>query len=253
MNDHENNHDDYEHEPDNPIAPAASAAAVAPARGARRGLEHGRHRDHRRALWIADVAVQARGGRHLAARSAAHRGRGRQPLGGQSDDFRRGYICFSDSNKVIGERLLPVSQPMPDPSELPDKGFPWSQQWAVNLKCLDGADTGLEVVYKPTTVGGIQAIVGLVEEVRDRLNGKMHGGKVSSIVRLDKSSYTNSYGKIVRRSTSSPGCRSTARRQRRPPGRAFPRRLRHPRRRPSSRAAGASLNPDACIRRPYFL
>jgi hypothetical protein len=36
----------------------------------------------------------------------------------------------------------------------------------------------------------------LVEEVRDRLNGKMHGGKVSPIVRLDKSSYTNSYGKI---------------------------------------------------------
>ena len=56
----------------------------------------------------------------------------------------------------------------------------------MNLKCLDGADAGLEVVYKPTTVGGIQAIVGLIEEVRDRLNGKMHGGKVSPIVHLDK-------------------------------------------------------------------
>ena len=56
----------------------------------------------------------------------------------------------------------------------------------MNLKCLDGADAGLEVIYKPTTVGGIQAIVGLVEEVRDRLNGKMHGGKVSPIVHLGK-------------------------------------------------------------------
>jgi hypothetical protein len=111
--------------------------------------------------------------------------------------FRRGFICFGDSNKVIGERLLPVSQPMPDPSELPDKGFPWSQQWAVNLKCLDGADAGLEVVYKPTTVGGIQAIVGLLEEVRDCLNGKMHGGKVSPVVRLDKSSYNSTqYGRV---------------------------------------------------------
>ena len=110
--------------------------------------------------------------------------------------FRRGYICFADK-KVVGERLLPVSQPMPDPSELPDHGFPWVQQWAVNLKCLDGADAGVEVVYKPTTVGGVQAIVGLVEEVRDRLNGKMHGGKVSPIVQLGKYDYSSTqYGRI---------------------------------------------------------
>ena len=98
---------------------------------------------------------------------------------------------------MVGERLLPVSQPMPDPSELPDHGFPWVQQWAVNLKCLDGADAGVEVIYKPTTVGGVQAIVGLVEEVRDRLNGKMHGGKVSPIVHLGKYDYSSAqYGKI---------------------------------------------------------
>ena len=36
--------------------------------------------------------------------------------------------------------LVPVSQPMPDPTKLPDKGFPWQEQWAVNLKCLDGTD-----------------------------------------------------------------------------------------------------------------
>ena len=36
--------------------------------------------------------------------------------------FKWGYICFSDGNKVLGERLAPVSQPKPEITELPDKG-----------------------------------------------------------------------------------------------------------------------------------
>ena len=56
---------------------------------------------------------------------------------------------------------------------------------------LDGADAGVEVIYKPTTVGGVQAIAGLIEEVRDRLNGGMHGGEVSPIVRLGKYDYSD--------------------------------------------------------------
>ena len=92
--------------------------------------------------------------------------------------FKRGYICFSNDNKVLGERLVPVSQPKPDVTELPDKGSPWQEQWAVNLKCIDGTDAGTEAIYKPTTVGGIQAVAGLIDAVRDRLNGGQHDGKV---------------------------------------------------------------------------
>ena len=65
--------------------------------------------------------------------------------------FQRGYICFGATNNFLGEKLLPVSQPMLDPAELPNKGFEWKEQWAVNLKCLDGSDAGVEVVYKATT------------------------------------------------------------------------------------------------------
>ena len=86
--------------------------------------------------------------------------------------FKRGYICFGTANKVIGEQILPVSQPMPDVTTLPDKGgFEWQEQWSVNMKCLSGADAGIEVVFKTTTVGGIQAVAGLIETIRDRLNG----------------------------------------------------------------------------------
>ena len=111
--------------------------------------------------------------------------------------FRRGYICFNEANKVVGERLAPITQPMPLVTELPDKGSDWQEQWSVALKCTSGADAGVEVVYKPTTVGGIQAIAGLIEAVRDRLNGGQHDGKVAPIVRLEKDSYQHSqYGRV---------------------------------------------------------
>jgi hypothetical protein len=111
--------------------------------------------------------------------------------------FKWGYICFGDGNKVLGERLVSVSQPKPEVTDLPDKGFPWSEQWAVSLKCVTGADAGTEVVYKPTTVGGIQAVAGMVELVRDRLNSGAHDGKVAPIVCLGKDSYPHpQFGRV---------------------------------------------------------
>jgi hypothetical protein len=111
--------------------------------------------------------------------------------------FRYGYICFGDGNKVLGERLVPVSQPMPAVEELPDKGFPWVPQWCVNLKCLDGEDADVEATYKPTTQGGIQSVAGLIEAVGDRINGGQHDRKVSPIVLLKKASYQHpQYGRV---------------------------------------------------------
>jgi hypothetical protein len=111
--------------------------------------------------------------------------------------FKRGYICFGDGNRVVGEKLVSVSLPMPDLAELPDKGFEWQEQWAVGLKCISGTDAGTEVVYKPTTVGGIQAIAGLIEAVRDRINVGEHDGKVSPIVHLLKDSYQHTqHGRV---------------------------------------------------------
>jgi hypothetical protein len=75
--------------------------------------------------------------------------------------FKWGYICFNEANKPT-ERLVPVSQPKPDVAQLPDTGFEWQEQWGVNLKCASGTDTGTEVVYKASTVGGVQAVAGLI-------------------------------------------------------------------------------------------
>ena len=85
---------------------------------------------------------------------------------------------------------------MPDVTELPDKGFPWQQQMAVNLKCVSGTDAGTEVVFKTNTDGGKGEVIRLIEAVRDRLNGGQHDGKVSPIVLLENDSYPHpQYGK----------------------------------------------------------
>jgi hypothetical protein len=110
--------------------------------------------------------------------------------------FKWGYICFDNDNKPT-ERLVSIFQPKPDIAQLPDAGGEWKEQWAVNLKCVDGTDAGTEVVFKTSTDGGVKAVAGLLETVRDRLNGGQHGGRVAPIVHLDKDSYQNSqYGKI---------------------------------------------------------
>ena len=88
---------------------------------------------------------------------------------------------------------------MPDVAELPDKGFPWQQQMGGQPEVrLDGTDAGTEVIYKTNTDGGIQSqSSGLIEAVRDRLNGDQHDGKVSPIVLLEKDSYPHpQYGKV---------------------------------------------------------
>ena len=111
--------------------------------------------------------------------------------------FKWGYISFGDGNKVLGERVVSVSQPKPEVTDLPDKGFPWSEQWAVNLKCISGTDAGVEVVYKPTTDGGIKAVAGLIEAVKERLDGGAHNDNVAPIVLLEKDSYQhNQYGRV---------------------------------------------------------
>src|SRR5262249_54444880 len=90
-----------------------------------------------------------------------------------------------------------ISQPKPLVTELPDTGSPWQEEWSVNMKCLDGADAGVEVVFKATTDGGIKAIVLLVDQVRDQLNGGQHDGKIAPIVLLKKDSYPHKeHGRI---------------------------------------------------------
>jgi hypothetical protein len=109
----------------------------------------------------------------------------------------RGYISFNDAGKKVGERVVDVYHPMPDPTQLPDTGFKWQEQWGIDMKCLDGADTGIEVAFRSTTEGGKKAVSGLMNTVHGRMKGGQHNGEIVPIVLLEKSSYLHSqYGRI---------------------------------------------------------
>ena len=100
-------------------------------------------------------------------------------MGGQPATFQWGWVCLATSNKMLGETLVPVSQPLPDVTELPDKGFPWQEEMGGQPEVhLTAPTPARRSSSRPTTDGGIQAIAGLIEAVRDRLNGGQHDGKV---------------------------------------------------------------------------
>jgi hypothetical protein len=111
--------------------------------------------------------------------------------------LRHGWICFSADNKVLGEYLVPASQPKPLVTELPDYGFPWQEQLAVDVKFIDGADAGTEATYKPTTAGGLAALLGLIEATVNRIHGGQHDGETVPVVRLGRDSYPHQkHGRI---------------------------------------------------------
>ena len=113
--------------------------------------------------------------------------------------FMWGWVCFGADKRIVpgGEVLVSVGQPLPDVTKLPDKGFPWTEQRAVDMKCISGADTGVEVIFKINTYGGLQAVDELIDTVRDRLNSGQHDNKVAPITTLGKDSYPHKeHGKI---------------------------------------------------------
>src|SRR5262245_8833138 len=110
--------------------------------------------------------------------------------------FQRGYIAFGPDKKVLGEHLASIAKPMIDVTTLPNVNAPWQGEWTVNLKCLDGADAGVEVIFKANTDGGIKAVVGLIDTVRDRMDSGQHGSKIAPIAKLERDSYPHpQYGK----------------------------------------------------------
>ena len=109
--------------------------------------------------------------------------------------FQWGYVCWGDGNKVLGNVSVPIDRDRPDLSTLPDRGFEWTEEMSVHLKCTSGVDAGTEVVFKTNTQGGRNELLQLIEAVRNRL-GEQHEGRVVPVVQLGNSSYAHAqYGK----------------------------------------------------------
>jgi hypothetical protein len=81
-----------------------------------------------------------------------------------------GYIAWppntAKERKPLGERMVPASAPLPAISSLPDVGQPYQLQFAFELLCMSGEDTGIMALYKNGSYGAKVIIQTLVEEIR---------------------------------------------------------------------------------------
>ena len=116
--------------------------------------------------------------------------------------FTWGYVSFGANNKRAGEVMVPVSQAKPDITKLPDTGFPWQDQMAVNMKCITGVDAGVEVIFKATTDGALTALNELLEKVRNQIESQkgkgktIHDAEIAPFMLLENDSYPHrEYGK----------------------------------------------------------
>jgi hypothetical protein len=75
--------------------------------------------------------------------------------------IQHGFVCWSDypgsqKNELLGSAMVRISEKkpiMPDPI----KGFPFKEQRIFELKCIDGEDEGMQVVYKGSSIGAMKA------------------------------------------------------------------------------------------------
>jgi hypothetical protein len=87
-----------------------------------------------------------------------------------------GFVAWGNSTHDnegtnVGEVMVPATQPMPSEADLPNVKGDWSKATALQLRCTDGEDEGVQVLYKANSVGGrkayaatLQAIVAKITE-----------------------------------------------------------------------------------------
>lgn len=121
--------------------------------------------------------------------------------------IKHGYSCWTNrqpgqgKNENLGELMVGLNQPLPPVHELdrhsdPVTGqiCPWKDQLAMDIKFLGGKHKGTQVMWKVSSVGGLNA----ARTILDAILSKLDEGTpfVCPIITLDSDSYKhNTYGK----------------------------------------------------------
>ena len=105
--------------------------------------------------------------------------------------FRHGWVCWGDAEK-LGEALVPVTEALPETGPVPGGGRGWEFQLACHFKDVQ---SGQELVYASSSVGGKRAIAGVAAEIGARCAAGEE--KNVPVVTLGSSDYKHKkYGKI---------------------------------------------------------
>lgn len=97
-----------------------------------------------------------------------------------------GYACWGDG-ELLDEVMVPFTDPMPSREALENYNYPWVSQLSVILKCMDGEDEGVTVLYKGTSLGMRQAIKPIIAQIIMR--AQSGSSALVPLVELDSDSY----------------------------------------------------------------
>lgn len=105
--------------------------------------------------------------------------------------LQHGWVSWTDNkkgnNEIVGEVMVPMTSPLPGRAEMRDTGWDWSQQLSCMIVCVAGEDEGEQVIYKTTSVGGMNAMKKLIGEIMKQLD--VNPGKPVPVVTLDTDNY----------------------------------------------------------------
>lgn len=91
-----------------------------------------------------------------------------------------GWVAWTDrpgkqANEIVGEVMVPMTSALPPENELRDvsgtaDNAHWAQQLSFQLKCVNGEDAGEQVLYKTTSVGGMNAMKKIISAIMAQLD-----------------------------------------------------------------------------------
>jgi len=109
--------------------------------------------------------------------------------------FTHGYIAWGEG-VVLGEKVVPVSQPLPEVDAPPaGASLGWQIQLGMSLKCVSGEDKGMEARCSFTSTGGKKAMQKLALAIAAQVDKDQT--KPVPVVKLRKEHYMHkSYGRV---------------------------------------------------------
>jgi hypothetical protein len=121
--------------------------------------------------------------------------------------IKHGYSCWTNrqpgqgKNENLGEIMVGLNAPLQAIHELPQHSDPvtgnvcqWKDQMSVDVKFIGGKHKGTQVMWKVSSVGGLNAAKGILDEILARLDEDT--AFVCPIITLDSDSYKHpTYGK----------------------------------------------------------
>lgn len=113
-----------------------------------------------------------------------------------TESFFAGFQAWADGS-LEGEEIRLLTEPPVTKADLPDVGAEWKALLGFQLVCIDGADLGLQLVYKTTSKGGITEINTLMKSIVAHVKSGKHDGLLIPEIKLAEDSYRHKkYGKI---------------------------------------------------------